>query len=213
VTATVGRGTTTRTGIALVSGDYPQGQVGQDRGVRTSTFTYDPVQTGTMSGWLIRQPTGSTLDMGSGPDLVSRTVFDQFGNTVLSMPPSDTAGTTAASTEAVYYTADSSATLTACDNHPEWEGIACATGPAAQPTLGTSLPWSWTTSVDWWGNPLTVRNAGPDGTGVLRTTKSTFDTAGRATGTHITSTLAGRATASRSAADGGTRTSPESPAG
>ncbi len=181
--------TTTKTGIALVSGEYPQGQAGQDRGVRTSTFAYDPVQTGSMSGWLIRQPTTSTLDMGSGPDLVSRTVFDQFGNTVLSMPPSDTAGTTAASTKAVYYTADSSATLPACDNHPEWEGISCATGPAAQPTLGTSLPWSWTTSLDWWGNPLTVRNAGPDGTGVLRTTKSTFDTAGRATGTHITSTL------------------------
>ncbi len=125
----------------------------------------------------------------TGPDLVSNTVFDGFGNTVLSMPPSDTAGTTAASTEAVYYTADSSATLPACDNRPEWEGIACATGPAAQPTLGTTLPWSWTTSLDWWGNPLTVRNAGPDGTGVLRTTKSTFDAAGRATGTHITSTL------------------------
>jgi len=47
----------------------------------------------------------------TGPDPPSKSVFDGFGNTVLSMPPSNTTGTTAASTKAVYYTADNTSVL------------------------------------------------------------------------------------------------------
>jgi len=178
------------TGTAAVSVVSPTG-AGPDRDVHTTTTGYDPIVTGGVSGWVLRKPTSTTVAMnGAGPDLVSQTVYDQFGSPTESRPPSDSTGTTAATTNTVYYTADGSATVTACGNHPEWEGLVCWSGPAAQPTGGTSLLDTLASNFDWYTNVIAMSNQTPAGA-TLRSTTSSFDSAGRPTGSSVTSSVAG----------------------
>jgi YD repeat-containing protein len=89
-------------------------------------------------------------------------------------------------TRFVYYTAGSEAEAAACRNHPEWTGLVCQTEPTAQPGDAgpPALPVT-TTTYNIWDEPVTVTEQIGS---VTRTTRRTYDGAGRETGSEETST-------------------------
>ncbi|MEO7262337.1 MAG: RHS repeat-associated core domain-containing protein, partial [Jatrophihabitantaceae bacterium] len=97
------------------------------------------------------------------------------------------AGGAAGDTITTYYTSSTSGTCVSAVQ----AGLACSTGPAAQPTSGNPLPVTVTT-YNSYDQPVTVtETAGA----TVRTSTTTYDAAGRATSSSLTVT---------SAADGGT---------
>lgn len=89
-------------------------------------------------------------------------------------------------TRTVYYTAGSEAEVQACQNHPEWTGLVCQTEPVAQPGDSGPPPLPVTaTTYNIWDEPETItEKIGA----VTRTTKKTYDNAGRETSSEETST-------------------------
>ena|GEM_PF-1215815 len=159
---------------------------------RYKVLSYAPVDgsstTGATSGWVLRQPTQVTTYMtgntASSSDLVTKTIYNAQGQIVSSSLPGSS-GSDAGTTKTTYYTADTSSGVTACNNHPEWAGLTCQTGPAAQPA-GSPIPASVTT-YGLYLHPATVTQTSGSST---RTTTTTYDAGERPTGTAITATPA-----------------------
>jgi RHS repeat-associated protein len=89
-------------------------------------------------------------------------------------------------TQTIYYTAGVNGTVAACGEKPEWEGLVCETRPARQPETGgvPNLPVT-TITYNIWGEPTsTVDTVGT----TTRTSSTTYDAAGRALTSSITST-------------------------
>jgi RHS repeat-associated protein len=153
-----------------------------DEDTRTTLIGYDPIDgasnTGNTSGWTQRTPTVTTTTMlgstPSGSDIVKKTRYDASARVVESRMPEST-GSDAGTTSTVYYTADTSASVGACQNHAEWAGLVCRSGPASQPS-GPSLPITSST-YDKWDQPLVVTQTSGTST---RTTTTGYDSAGRA---------------------------------
>lgn len=175
------------------------------------TFTGYLDQTGSAtsstSGWTLRAPTSSTIDMnladhpgaatGGRPvpmpvDLTTRTFYDAAGRTVETRQPAST-GSDAGTTRTVYYTVGANPQAPACGSKPAWAGLTCTTGPAAAPTVPTgatpatgaaTLPTSHITGYSYLLAPTsTLETSG----GVTRTSTTGYDPAGRtrSTGTSV----------------------------
>ncbi|WP_277872761.1 DNRLRE domain-containing protein [Frankia sp. CcI49] len=145
------------------------------------------------SGWTLRKPTTVATWMGGGstPNIVRTTYYNTAGNPVeVWQPKANSTGTDAYTTVTSYYTATGSGS---CVNASR-TGLACTTGPAAQPTSGNPLPVSSYTYNDL-NQPLTKVDTVTSGSTTTRTTTYTYDTAGRPTS---------QAIAASPAANGGT---------
>lgn len=92
----------------------------------------------------------------------------------------------AQNTRTIYYTSGGAAEAQACQNHPEWAGLVCRTEPLAQPGVSGPPPLPVTTTTyNVWDEPETMSEQIGS---VTRTTKRTYDGAGRETGSEETST-------------------------
>jgi YD repeat-containing protein len=92
----------------------------------------------------------------------------------------------AQTTRTAYYSAGTESSVAACQNHPEWAGLPCQSGPAKQPegSLG-KLPVT-TTTYNIFDQPQTVTSTAGSST---RTKTTTYDAAGRAIENATTSTV------------------------
>ena len=136
---------------------------------------------GSKTGWDLRQATSVTkVAAGAGgTDLVSSTRYNDAGQSVQSWLPAST-GSDAKSTSTSYYTAGSTGTCVAT----AFAGLACTTGPSAQPGSGNPLPVK-TISYNLYDQALTATETAGS---TVRSTTTTFDAAGRPTGSSITVT-------------------------
>ena len=114
-------------------------------------------------------------------------VADMKNNRVLEWTPAPRPGNEGAhDTRTLYYTAKAESEVAACQNHPEWAGQICQTEPTVQPgdTGPPPLPVT-TVTYNTWEDPETVTEQIGS---VMRTTKKTFDSAGREKESEETST-------------------------
>ena len=168
---------------------------GLDHDVLTSHNGYGPVVSGDPAGtdgWTLRAPTSSSTDLAAGSTpgtLVHTTRYDTLGRAIETRLPgaatstgtsSTGTATDARTTVTSYYTA----TGTGMCVNPALAGLVCATGPAAQPTSGPNVPVT-TSTYNLWYQPLVVTEKDASGT-VLRTTTTSYDTAGRPRGSAVT---------------------------
>ncbi|QGN58737.1 RHS repeat-associated core domain-containing protein [Nostocoides sp. HKS02] len=161
--------------------------------VSSTTTAYDAQVAGTGDGWTLGQPTKVTT-----AGISSVTVYDSVGRVSETRQPLSADGSRGAGiTRTVYYTADAAATDSRCDNRPEWAGLPCLVGPAADPVAdaGTTLaagagtlPSSLTTGYNPWLAPTTTVETSGSAT---RTSTASTDAAGRTTMTQTTSTIPG----------------------
>ena len=135
---------------------------------------YEALVAGDKSGWALGQATSATVDMDqsgsvTSGDITSRTRYDERGRTVESRQPKSD-GSDAGTRVTAFYTGAGSGPA-GCAGKPEWAGLTCRVGPAAQPS-GQSMPTSKTTGYTWDGQPtVTVDTSG----GVTSTTTTGFD--------------------------------------
>ena len=146
-----------------------------------TTTGYDPIDgasnTGPTSGWILRQPTTVTTQMGTSPssnDLVTKTRYDAAGRTVEERLPG-ASGADPATTLTTYYSTAANGTYPTCGLKAQWAGLVCRTDPAGAPASGPAVPSS-ATSYDLYGNTLTVTETSGSTT---RTATNTYDAAGR----------------------------------
>ncbi|MFI6779553.1 DNRLRE domain-containing protein [Micromonospora sp. NPDC050276] len=146
-----------------------------DVDARTTTIAYD---------WGLRQPTVTTVDQG-GLALATRTAFDPATELITSTtnPAGGTSTTTPATQKTIYYRAGSGSGHAECDLKPEWADLPCRVQPGGQPGSGPELPVMVTT-YDMLGQPRVATEKTSAGT--LRTTTTTYDSAGRVHETRTT---------------------------
>ncbi|GIH25507.1 hypothetical protein Aph01nite_38170 [Acrocarpospora phusangensis] len=172
--------TTTRVLPAVVDGTATPAAAD----IRTMRTGYDPVEPGDPSGWDLLTATQQTTVMASGGDIVRRTRYDEsWREFERRMPASN--GADAGTTTTDYFTSGAHPSVAACGNKPQWAGLACRTGPKAQPP-GKSLPIS-TTTYGYFGQITSVTETSGAAT---RTSTFGHDTAGRTTTRQTTATPA-----------------------
>ncbi|MDQ1713838.1 MAG: hypothetical protein QOE45_3288 [Frankiaceae bacterium] len=161
--------TTVSTG-ARVSGESTD-RATETRSVKTEYGT-------TTASWDLGQPTASIIDaVGGGLNLATRMTYLSDGRIDSStLPAGGTTTNTAATRLTRYYTAGTNGTDAACGNKPEWADRICAIAPGGQPATGSQLPTTYTT-YDMFNQPRVVTEK--VGGTTLRTTTTTYDTAGR----------------------------------
>lgn len=139
------------------------------------------------SGWVLGAATTSTDALGR----VTKQRFDSRGKVLEQRQPASS-GNDAGTTKTVYYTAGPNAADGACGQTAQakaWAGLPCATGPAAAPSAGPSMPSSRVTGYDYWLAPTTTIET--SGT-ASRTSEVRYDAAGRPVWSKVsTSGLAG----------------------
>jgi RHS repeat-associated protein len=102
----------------------------------TTDYGYDPIDgsstTGATSGWTLGQPTvTNTVMPGTGNNIVHKTLFDANGSPIEAVAPLSN-GADAGTTKTITYTAGANAADAACGSKPQWAGMPCWSGPAAQ---------------------------------------------------------------------------------
>ena len=139
-----------------------------DAELRTTTTRYD---------WSLRQPTVTTVDPG-GLTQASRNYYDAgTGLEVMSTNPAGgTSMTTPATTRIINYRATAGSGYAECDLRPEWANLPCRRQPGGQAASGPELPATVTT-YDMFNQRRAVTEK--ISTGTLRTTTTTYDSAGR----------------------------------
>ena len=149
---------------------------------RKTLTGYEPIDggssTGDTSGWILRAPTSKTTVMGTSPgssDIVRKVRYDNAGRAVETRMPEST-GSDAGTLITTYYTADTSAAVSACQSKPAWAGFLCRQAPAAQPS-GKTIPSTLLTYSRWGDTATSVQISGAS----TRTTTNTYDGAGRVT--------------------------------
>ena len=131
------------------------------------------------SGWLLGQPTVTTLVLSTG-NIIHKTLFDAIGNTIETVAPLSN-GSDAGTTVTLKYGASSSPSQCGSSGagEPQWAGLTCWVGPAAQPTdVSTVAPIASTQTVSYneWLQPLqTVETSGS----ATRTTTISYHVDGR----------------------------------
>ena len=179
---------TTRTTTASVGADVP-GNSDTDARVTQNLYSIGTDNT----GWTLHTPLQTVTDPGTGHlGIVRTTTYNEDANLysgqslpVESRMPSNSGGNGAGTIRTVYYTAGANSADSDCGNKPAWANLVCKTKPAAQP--GTSgLAGLKTTQYTYnvYLEPLTRTETwtAADGTTATRTTTSTYDAAGRPTG-------------------------------
>lgn len=115
------------------------------------SFTgYEAVAVGDLTGWRLGQPTTTTTDMdASGTanigDITKVVRYDARGRIIEQRQPRSS-GADAGTRITTYYTGSTSA-VSGCGSKPEWAGLVCKVGPAAQPA-GQTMPTT-TTTYNW----------------------------------------------------------------
>jgi RHS repeat-associated protein len=153
---------------------------------RQTVNGYDPLDPNTSptdpsSGWVLGKPTSVTVDPGSGHlAITTRTVYNADGNPVQQRQPRSD-GSDAGTTKTVYYSTGANTDDPSCGNHPEWDGLACTSGPAAQPS-GQPIPVTRYTKYSILLQPeQTQETSGP----TVRTTDTSYDGVGRTHTQHV----------------------------
>ncbi|MGY4976162.1 RHS repeat-associated core domain-containing protein [Streptomyces sp. 900105755] len=154
------------------------------------------------TGWTLHTPLQTITDPGTGKLNITKAVaFNEDASLYRGEPlevstsqPSDTAGTGAGTIKTIYYTAGSNSIDSSCGNQPAWSNLVCKTKPVAQPgTTGlASLPvtqYAYNTYLE----PLTKTETytAADGSTATRTTTLTYDSAGRAVKSAISTSGSG----------------------
>lgn len=154
------------------------------------------------SGWTLHTPLQIITDPGTGHlALTKSVVYNQDANLYGGQPlliesrlPSDSGGTKAGTTRTIYYTASANSADASCGNQPAWADLVCKTQPAAQPgTAGlATLPvvkYTYNTYLEELTKTETFTAA--DAATTTRTLTSSYDAAGRATGSSLTTSGSG----------------------
>ena len=126
-----------------------------------------------VSGWSLGQPTLVTsFDSSNTPVAVSKTVYNQFGQTVKAVAPGSN-GADARTDVYVYYTAEANSLFPECGLKPAWQDLLCI----SQTGETTPSSKSFVSAYDFQLNPVTVSEYR---SGVLvRTTTNTYLADGR----------------------------------
>jgi RHS repeat-associated protein len=178
--------TTVSVGVAGVSDTSTDPATMLPIDVETSSVTkygYDPNDgastMGATSGWTLGLATVTTTVMpNSNDNVVHKVRYDASGNVVADGEPGSN-GSDAGTTLTVTYTSASNSQDSACGGHPEWAGLTCSSGPAAEPETGVDIPDARTT-YNRWLEPLTVTETSGSGSAQsTRTTTNTYLTDGR----------------------------------
>jgi streptogramin lyase len=121
-------------------------------------------------------PYGSEpLGITTGPE--GDVWFTEYGTSEIArLAPGAGAGA-AHDASVMYYTAKGEAEVGRCQNHPEWAGMVCETGPVAQPEHGVPALPEKTVTYNIWDEPETTTEHFGSTT---RTTTESYDAAGRA---------------------------------
>ncbi|XVU27913.1 phospholipase A2 [Actinoplanes sp. CA-054009] len=145
--------------------------------------TADATTTKTEYNWDLQQATKTTSDVG-GLGLVSKISYDTLTSrpATITKPGGGSTDTTPSTRKMTYYRAGTGSEHAECDKRPEWTGLLCVEEPAGQPASGPELPATLLT-YNIYGQPLTAVER--ISTGTLRTTTTSYDTAGRITGTRV----------------------------
>jgi RHS repeat-associated protein len=159
---------------AAGTGSWPGGGTYTDLGKQTTSTSYANTGGPADVGWLFATPTQVTITGVGGQDLITRTVLDARGRVVQTRQPGST-GSDAGTTNTVYYTGDASAAGTACDDRPEWAGLVCQVGPAAQPASGSGVP----STMSGYTRELQVNAQVETSGGITRSTTIVRDGGGR----------------------------------
>jgi hypothetical protein len=166
-----------------VAASYNDGSgTATDHDVHTTQYGYAATGSGS-SGWPLAQPTTTTNVLTSG-NMVETTSLNPVGSVLTSgtpnangVPPDDN------TISVTLYTATSNTTYPECGSHPEWAGLTCRSGPAAQPSSGPVTPVSESTYTYLGDDSAVTETSGS----VTRTTTTTYDPAGRPTQYTVTS--------------------------
>ncbi|HOQ53183.1 MAG TPA: hypothetical protein PLF56_06160, partial [Micropruina sp.] len=145
-------------------------------------YRYDPVVAADPSGWLLKVPTRTLTQDGSGW-ATTLTRYDSNGRIVETRTPGGTAITNGTandtySTKTIYYTADTSASVSACRSKPEWDGNACIVKTGGDPSTGYPIPAKTTTGYSIFGAVTRLEETGSTWS---RATITGFDYQGRET--------------------------------
>ncbi|MFG1761084.1 RHS repeat-associated core domain-containing protein [Micromonospora echinofusca] len=145
-----------------------------DSDVRTTTTAYD---------WTLRQQTMVTVDP-AGLAYATRTTYNSAGLVTSTTAPAGGISTiTPATRQTIYYRAGSGSGYAECDLKPEWANLPCRVQPGGQAASGPELPAEVNT-YDIFNQPRVLTEKTSAGT--LRTTTTTYDAAGRAYETTLT---------------------------
>lgn len=132
---------------------------------RTTKYDYN---------WALRKRTETVTDP-NGLSIVSKTVYNSFGQPIEIRQPKDLAGNTAGTTNITYWTPGGPA----CFAIDKYAGLPCyITHKGSQPTAGT-LPYKRITAYSPWGAPSEIDEVDPVTQISLKTTKVAYDGAGR----------------------------------
>lgn len=170
------------------------GSDGEIHDTTLTRFRFDKIADADGDGWVFRSPSRTLTQNRSksaGWDTAIHR-FDTEGKTIQTRTPEGVeSGQQTRWTNTVYYTHDASASRAECRNRPEWVGVVCWTGPAAQPEApGLPIPTESTPGYSMLLHPTrVVVTAGA----ATRTKVTDFDGAGRRTKASTTLTgLSGR---------------------
>ncbi|HTA97090.1 MAG TPA: RHS repeat-associated core domain-containing protein [Solirubrobacteraceae bacterium] len=166
----------------VTQGAQIEGEAEQD--VRTTTTSYSGQEN---LGWKLRRPTSITTDP-SGLKLTQTILYDPTtGNVTETRTPASKGASEAHDTKTIYYTTAANSEYPGCGSHAEWANLPCETKPAAQPgTAGLpELPITTTTYNTLDEPETTTQTVGS----TTRTAKSTYDSAGRALTSSVSSTV------------------------
>jgi YD repeat-containing protein len=163
--------------------DEAESATGEHFDVRTSTTSYSGQSN---LGWKLREPTSTVTDP-EGLKLTHTTLYNETtGSVVETRGPASAGAGEVHDSIAVYYTSEPNATYPACGDHVEWAGLPCETLPGKQPkTSGLPPLPEKTITYNIWNEPEVVTEKFGSTT---RTRKTTFDEAGRAITSEVTST-------------------------
>ena len=135
--------------------------------------SYAPQDGSPVSGWSLGQPTLVTSFDGSNTQVaVSKTVYNQFGQTVKAVAPGSN-GADARTDVYVYYTAEANSLFPECGLKPAWQDLLCIS------QTGETIPSSksFVSAYDFQLNPVTVSEYRSGA--LVRSTTNTYFADGR----------------------------------
>lgn len=123
---------------------------------------------------------------GAAP-ITTTTAYNDLGQPVKNIQPASN-GADPGTRISTYYTSGTGSGVGACDNQPQWQGLLCQTGYAANPASGPAMVTTHYTYNDLQEPTVVTETSG----GTVRTTTTSYDGAGRKTKVSVTVTgLAG----------------------
>lgn len=161
-----------------------------DYDTQSVRYLYNPVVPTDANGWVLGSPTSQQVLKADGSWATTETTrYDADGNQIetrqfAGATNADGSAADAHATYATYYTESNSDPDCAITGHPDragWDGLACKTGPSAQPA-GAPIPVTWNKGYDADLEPTVVVEASGATT---RTSTTDYDAAGRVTSTTL----------------------------